>query len=825
MPSERRRDKPSARVPPQTPPAPPPARTSTHLRRYGWLYLFVLAVAAFYWPVLSLSGVIWNDFIEQYFPYRIFAATALRSGEFPFWNPYVFCGMPFFADLQTAVLYPFNLLLTLFASREWLSPALFEYQIVLHILLAGCCMYLLARDMGCGVAGGLLAGLVYMFCGFSTTHIFHVTMIHALPWLPLAVLFVRRMLDRGSLLYAAGAALVLCMISFAGHPQILLFTYYWLGAYFLFHCTMELRRGAGVRRLIRPAALFALVVLLGAGLSSVQVLPAAELGVQSERPEMEFSKSCEGSFRPYRFVTLFAPNYYGTPNDYNDSRGGVYWGLTSRDADAGGHYYWETAMYVGVPALVLAVLGAVLVRTPLAFFLAGMSLFALLLAMGDSFFLYWLCYKVLPGFSRFRIPGRLSVMFALSTALLAGLGLQWLLAQAAASSERTRRYVTRALIGAGVVALGWGLLFGMGAFSQGITQFIVRSGLFGSDAAGIGDYVAKNIYPPTQSTVWLSVVWFGVTTAVIVAVLRRRLALPLAAGIIVAAAFIDLWVSGGSYAAVKMEPGRLFNRDSLVRELQAQGSKELFRINMRDSKPGTDDAGGRNLIFHKNQGSVHRLFLMEGYNPLRLKRKFLNRKQTTLDILNVKYRIQVDSAAGRLGLASNPTCLPRARMVYRYEVAPDSSEEKVFGRLYDGSFDHVRSVLLEETPQFEAPASDSGAVWSAKVTGYRLNRIDVDVQTDRPGLLVLSEIFYPAWRAFVDGAATPTYRADYALRAVPVGAGRHAVTCRFVSDSFTKGLIVSLLASALTVMVAAAGVWQWRRRRRGPAAPASGAAA
>ncbi|NLE01330.1 MAG: hypothetical protein GX640_15800, partial [Fibrobacter sp.] len=51
--------------------------------------LFLLTII-FYWPVISLQGTIWNDFIEQYFPYRIFASRALKHFTFPFWNPYSF---------------------------------------------------------------------------------------------------------------------------------------------------------------------------------------------------------------------------------------------------------------------------------------------------------------------------------------------------------------------------------------------------------------------------------------------------------------------------------------------------------------------------------------------------------------------------------------------------------------------------------------------------------------------------------------------------------------------------------------------------------------
>ena len=99
------------------------------------LGILILLTAVYYWPILVCKGFLWNDFLEQNFVYRLFAAVWLKQCVMPFWNPYVFSGMPFFADVQAAVLYPLNLVLTPFATKDWLSPILVEYQIVFHIAM------------------------------------------------------------------------------------------------------------------------------------------------------------------------------------------------------------------------------------------------------------------------------------------------------------------------------------------------------------------------------------------------------------------------------------------------------------------------------------------------------------------------------------------------------------------------------------------------------------------------------------------------------------------------------------------------------------------
>ena len=238
-------------------------RAPGHARLWRVLPYGVLAaaLAAFYWPILSAQGWLWNDFPEQNFIYRLFAAVNLKQGIFPFWNPYVFSGMPFFADVQAAVLYPLNLLLTPFASADWLSPLLVEYQIIGHILLAGIFMYWLCRDLELGRAAALFGGLTFMFSGTLTAHVFHTNLILTAAWFPLIVFLFRRMLLRQSLVYLALCSLTLASAFLAGYPQLMLYTYYWLGVYALFIMFRQWRaKRSPVDRGRAGRALFAILV-------------------------------------------------------------------------------------------------------------------------------------------------------------------------------------------------------------------------------------------------------------------------------------------------------------------------------------------------------------------------------------------------------------------------------------------------------------------------------------------------------------------------------------------------------------------------------------
>jgi hypothetical protein len=169
----------------------------------------------------------------------------------------------------------------------------------------------------------------------------------------------------------------------------------------------------------------------------------------------------------------------------------------------------------------------------------------------------------------------------------------------------------------------------------------------------------------------------------------------------------------------------------------------------------------------------------------------------------------VDEQRQTMSLALHPTYFPRCRMVYDYAV--ETNETGILPRLYDPLFDHKKSVVLEEKPALAMDAGAADTAWNCRITGYTLNKIDMEVTSAKNGLLVLSEIHYPSWKALVDGRPAPVYRADYALRAIPVEKGSHKVSCYFSEEVFRKGLLLSVLSLVITLGLGGLGLWRERR--------------
>ncbi len=104
------------------------------------------------------------------------------------------------------------------------------------------------------------------------------------------------------------------------------------------------------------------------------------------------------------------------------------------------------------------------------------------------------------------------------------------------------------------------------------------------------------------------------------------------------------------------------------------------------------------------------------------------------------------------------------------------------------------------------------------VTEYEANRIKIKIASQVPGLLMLSEVYYPSWKAYVDGQPAPVHVADQLLRSVEIPAGEHTVQLRYESWTLRAGVAISLVACE--TLIAAAGataVQRWRKMSIGDA--------
>lgn len=170
-------------------------------------------------------------------------------------------------------------------------------------------------------------------------------------------------------------------------------------------------------------------------------------------------------------------------------------------------------------------------------------------------------------------------------------------------------------------------------------------------------------------------------------------------------------------------------------------------------------------------------------------------------------RWRMVASMGEVEIHENLKRLPRAWFVRRAVVMPGQEvlESVRNGRMKDGStFDPAETVLFEKEDfgrrEIVLPRIAEPVNADVKVTRYQPQRIELETRNDQPGFLVLSEIYYRGWDAWIDGRRVPVEKVNYVLRGLPVPAGAHRIEFVFRSPSFRNGAVFSALGLALLLV-------------------------
>ncbi|HZY09559.1 MAG TPA: YfhO family protein [Bacteroidota bacterium] len=736
-----------------------PSSNLPQLRDWHAIAIIIVLVGVYFRDIILQNAFFWEDFLYQFYPFRNFAAVSIAHGEMPLWNPYTFNGTPFQADIQSALFYLPNLLLTLFVTGDRLHFYWVELLTISHYAIAGICMYYLMNDLINDKRIALFSGLVYAVSGFMVTHAIHEVIICQVAWFPLVFLLFRRMLLQRSILYMIMTAAVLGLALLAGFPQLTLYFFLFLGFYFFFEIFHAIKKdGWRVSRIMVPLAIG--VIVLSVMLTAIQLLPTIELVPYSQRAEITYEKSLEGSLALEQLITLVIPKYFGA----STADGSTYWGPGAYWA------FWETCFYVGIPALVMMLFALRHIKqNRYVIFFTGILLFSVLYALGDQFILHKFFFSTIPGFDKFRNPGRMSLLFTFSVAALSGYGLHFVFHSLQALKKAYLKIVT------GIAAVG--ILIWIG----------VQGGIFQSSNNA---QVSQQIYAMTSKESLTALIIILITCALLYLYITGKASAKLTFVVLLGIQFVDLYIFGFNQNNGDTSPSQYYSRTSdIVTMMKEEGKREFFRVNARQSGA---------ILIDRNQGMIDKIFLMEGYTPLSLQRIYPPGKDwdQVCDMMNAKYRLRIDEQRRTMNLEKAITYLPRAYIVHQAMVIQEEKEMKAY--MESGNFEPDRMVLLDEEALFNNNDTSAALMDSAVITSYRLNSISVEVSTMKPGFLVLSEVHYPGWNAYVDGIKQKVYRANWNQRAVLVKPGKHFVEVRFEPESFHRGTLITVLSIGLS---------------------------
>jgi len=770
------------------------AKNKDWLTDMGVVLLLACLCLFFFWriitPNLANRGSFpEGDFADQFYAFGVYEAQRLFSGQLPLWNPYTFSGHPFLADVQSAIFYPLSLVTLLLSLPQGFSLFALELEAIFHFFLAGLFTYLLAKRLLRDRRAALISSLVFTFGGYLTSYPSQqLAILETGVWLPLILLlldigleqlatagFVIQPPDR-RIANPAGAessvkfppSAVLLPITFAGlafglallagHPQSAMYVFYVSAIYFAFRaCTNRVRW--------QPAVIaFGLFALLGFGLAAAQLLPSLEYMRLSSRAQANYNEM-SGGFPRQDPIQLLLP----------------------------GSLSVMSPLYVGILPLFLAILAPLSKRNREVIFWTCLALGALLLSFGGNTFAYSLFYLFAPGFTLFRSQERAAFVFSFCLALLAGYGVR-LLTQAMPKTVKARFYgfyrFTSYLV--------WGAL--------GLV-FLTFYGFMDTGQ------VAGSIFSSALGRSILLVILLTLSLGLLYLRLRRIVRERLLVGFFVAVIVFDLFTVNWKNNLQEARPEEQYSPTVLTQILQ--GDEEVFRVYNEWRLPGNygciygleDIWGASPLYVGRYEELVYRLPIERAWQLLNVKYVITWRKALVpeTEVLYEEPRELDTTYLHRLD-----EYWPRAYVVHQVKVI--ENDDKVLERLGEPEFDPRRVAILPHSPDLALPSQVEGES-SVAILERQPERMVLEVEMAADGLLVLSEVYYPGWRAYANGEEVPIYRANHALRAVPLKVGHHRVEMVFDPLWPKVGLAVSGVTLLLVVVLI--GVAMARRKAKG----------
>ncbi|MCW3472975.1 YfhO family protein [Limobrevibacterium gyesilva] len=730
------------------------------------------------------------------YPFEHYVASQLRAGELPLWLPHTNSGFPTIGYPQYGVFYPFHWLFWLWPQDGGFSPTLYGAQIVFHSWLSAMTMYALVVQLGWHRAGAVAAGLAWAIAPNALAYAGWANAMPGFAWWPLTVLFLVRAEQRGLRNWGdislAGLCLGMTILAQPAQPAIQLIVLICL--LFVFHTQWA---GWTWRSLAPRGLRYGSVGLIGIGLAAVSLLPVVEYASASVRFLGLFGAAGTLQRMGLRPFTYYHFGIWQLP-------GFVIYNL-SREESA-------FFAYIGAFMFCAAALGcAAAYRSRNRFALCLIFLLVVsilyMFDVGLPYLFYWL-----PLLNMIREPAYYASYVLFAASLLAAYGID----------QVVRRQISRAdalrTAGAAIACL---------AALSGLAWAIEGSSMLDSNGA----------------------VFLGVAAA-------WMLCFSLIRGTFAANALATIFCGLVAWNFLSISNPVALNVASMAKLGFAEslaGSRPLERL----APPGDDPQ--RVMYFRSGEpptgpvwnpsiAALAGFYDVFGYNNPVLKapfQAFLKAREFEQMLVLLDVRTIATDPSGVSAVAANYGLDPAAASVLesipmddatytpfrsdvflfrygkgmghawlttRYEVvkpAPASRGVALellpeFRRLLKPGFDLSSTVILDRAPDGATAAVDpAGPPASGQVSWlrYRPNRMELQVTSDRPAILTVSELSYPGWRARVNGEDVPVYKADGLLRAVVVPAGTSKVDFHYMPNSLLIGCLISVVAAGGAVML------------------------
>lgn len=743
---------------------------------------------------VPVKNPILSDVVSVIYPIKIYAMELIKKRILPLWFPRMFAGYPLLSNFQIAVFNPTNILYLLLPNLlAW------SLQIIFQSLLVGIFTFIFLDHLKISKNASIFGAIIFAFSGFCLIWLEWNTQTFTVAFLPILLFLTNNFFTKKKIYWGIMISLALALQIFSGYPQIVFYTIFALVTFIFFQ-----------HRIIQKKTFFwCLWILLGIGLAAIQVFPAGELLLNSQRQQEILGR--EFAFLPWQnLISFFAPDYFG------NHATGNFWGKVN---------YTNNSGYTGVITFILATVAiGFLKKRKIVRFFIFLFLFSLLFSLPTPITIF---------INKIKLLG-LSAMTAHRALFLANFSLACLAAFAFDSLSKKRGNLNN------LRATYLPLIILIGVF---LGTFIAYRN-FTSPAELANDPFSIKVLNQWSTNLKVGlrnlILPLGLTFFTVFIFILINFKIKFFRNLALLALFLvtvfELFRFGWKYTPFAKKE-LLFPKTPVIDFLISQ--EKPFRIlggdvipmNMwsafeLESPAGYDAVyplrygqfvnvlnGGQVEDFVGRYGNIQRfdtplIDLANSKYILALKYDKSGSVDTKGD---VSYKFQLPKLKPvfedkSVVVLENTSALPRAFLVYDYQIETD--KRKIFDVLLDPKFNFKNKIVLEEKI---SNSLKIGEIKQVKYLGEINGESKILVDHEGDGLLFISDSYYPGWKAYVDDKETKIYRADYAFRAVVVPAGQHEVKFSFNPRSFNVGLGITSASLLILLLLGIAKSVKFQR--------------
>ncbi|MBN8676263.1 MAG: YfhO family protein [Chitinophagales bacterium] len=404
-------------------------------RRHYLLLLLITLIA--YWPLTFHIFSLKNDALVYFLPYRYHISEAIQNGHFPWWNPYLYTGLPLHSDIQSGVWNPVVMFISLFTQY---NLAVLQWELLFYLFIAAAGMFKLVKEFNNNAVTSVIAATAYLCCGFMTDSGSIIPWITSAAYLPFVFLYFYRLLNKPLLKTALKFTLALSLLLTAGYPSFFIYCLYVLLTGFIFWAIRHYKEKS-----LKPVLAFTIVAAI---IFLLIVSPAVLswwdfFGYYDRGNGASLERIQTNAFPPFSSISYLLPSAVSRSHPLLQTD------LTARNAST------------GIFILVFFLLALAGKLKPVYKFIGALILFSFLFSLGDATPVREWCHRFLPFMNSFRHPASMRIFTTIGIILIAAPVLNTFLVTKDAASKKIKILAAALII----------LLFCI------LTYYIIKNGL------------------------------------------------------------------------------------------------------------------------------------------------------------------------------------------------------------------------------------------------------------------------------------------------------------------------------------------------------------